>query len=123
MAPSPSAPSDAHDPSSGDAVHHPPAGHDHAATSSECDEAVAEIYAFLDGELDDTVMIQVEAHLRRCSPCLEAFDFEADLRRVIAAKCTEEVTPEIKARFCGLLRQLSDGGPDAAGVSSPGSAS
>lgn len=123
MSPSPSAPSDAHDPSNGDAVISGPTGHDHATSSTECDEAVAEIYAFLDGELDDTVMIQVEAHLRRCSPCLEAFDFEADLRRVIAAKCTEEVTPDIKARFCGLLRQLSDGGPDAAGVSSPGSGS
>ena len=63
MAPSPSAPSDAHDPSSGDAVHHPPAGHDHAATSSECDEAVAEIYAFLDGELDPFI----EAYLMAAS--------------------------------------------------------
>ncbi len=120
MSPSPPAPNAADDPSANDAVVHGRSGHDHAASSTECDEAVAEIYAFLDGELDDTVMIQVEAHLRRCSPCLEAFDFEADLRRVIVAKCTEEVTPEIKARFCGLLRQLSDGGPDAAGVSSPG---
>ena len=87
------------------------AGHDHAAHEHEtnCDEAVAELYAFLDGELDDTVMIQVEAHLRRCSPCLEAFDFEADLRRVISAKCSEQVTPEVKARFCGMLHQLSSG--------------
>lgn len=113
MTSSPSAPSPADDPS----------GHGHAASSTDCDEAVAEIYAFLDGELDDTVMIQVEAHLRRCSPCLEAFDFEADLRRVIAARCTEQVAPEIKARFCDLLRQLSDGGPAVAGVPSPGSAS
>ncbi len=101
--------------------------HDHADDQSDCDEAVAELYAFLDGELDDAVMIQVEAHLRRCSPCLEAFDFEADLRRVIAAKCTEQVTPEVKARFCGVLHQLSAGivpgdadgvGPDA-GVPAP----
>lgn len=101
--------------------------HDHAGHRSDCDEAVAELYAFLDGELDDAVMVQVEAHLRRCSPCLEAFDFEADLRRVIAAKCTEQVTPEVKARFCGVLRQLSagvvadggDGSAPGAGVPAP----
>ena len=80
----------------------------------------AELYAFLDGELDDRVMLQVETHLRRCSPCLEAFDFEADLRRVIAAKCTEQVTPEVRARFCGLLHELSSGGTDGvSGVTAP----
>ena len=65
-------------------------------------------------------MLQVETHLRRCSPCLEAFDFEADLRRVIAAKCTEQVTPEVRARFCGLLHELSSGGTDGvSGVTAP----
>ncbi len=93
--------------------------HDHGDTN--CDEAVAELYAFLDGELDDAVMIQVETHLRRCSPCLEAFDFEADLRRVIAAKCTEHVSAEAKARLCVVIRELSiqgvvTGAADAADV-------
>jgi anti-sigma factor (TIGR02949 family) len=93
-------------------------GHDHDGPTADCDEAVAELYAFLDGELDDAVLIQVETHLRRCSPCLEAFDFEADLRRVIAAKCSEQVPPDIKARFCGMLRDLGNadlGSGDAAG--------
>lgn len=90
------------------------AGHDHER-ETDCDEAVAELYAFLDGELDAAVLVQVETHLRRCSPCLEAFDFEADLRRVIAAKCTEQVPPDIKARFCGMLRDL---GTDAGSAGS-----
>jgi anti-sigma factor (TIGR02949 family) len=97
----PEPPGDARDPSH--------EGHDHVQVA-DCDEAVAELYAFLDGELDDTMLLKVEAHLRRCSPCLEAFDFEADLRRVIAAKCEEQVPPDIKARFCGMLRQLSTAG-------------
>ncbi len=95
--------------------------HDHDHGDTNCDEAVAELYAFLDGELDDAVMIQVETHLRRCSPCLEAFDFEADLRRVIAAKCTEHVSAEAKARLCVVIRELSiqgvvTGAADAADV-------
>ena len=102
------------------------ASHAHDGRGADCDEAVAELYAFLDGELDDAALIQVETHLRRCSPCLEAFDFEADLRRVIAAKCSEQVPPDIKARFCGMLRDLGngsfseDGGDGAApGVTAP----
>lgn len=98
------------------------AGHAHGSATAEpeCQDAVAELYAFLDGELSEGVMVQVEAHLRRCSPCLEAFDFEADLRRVIAAKCSEQVPSELRDRFCGMLRDLgtSDGGagPDGLGV-------
>ena len=121
MSPTPSAsptPGDRADrPDPSGQVDHP--GHDHSV-ASDCDEAIAELYAFLDGELDDRVMLQVETHLRRCSPCLEAFDFEADLRRVIAAKCTEQVTPEVRARVCGLLHELSSGGTaGVSGVSAP----
>ncbi|MBS1837662.1 MAG: mycothiol system anti-sigma-R factor [Actinobacteria bacterium] len=75
----------------------------------DCAEAVAEIYGFLDRELDDAVMIQIEAHLRRCAPCLDAFDFEVELRRVIAARCTEQVTPQVRERFCQMLRDLGSG--------------
>lgn len=99
-------------------------GHDHAEhrADTNCDEAVAELYAFLDGELDDVVMAQVEAHLRRCSPCLEAFDFEADLRRVISAKCTEQVTPQARARLCVTLRELSVRGTVTGGTDGTGGA-
>ena len=102
-APSPSGPSEVPDAVSADHD-----GHDHGEETN-CDESLAELYAVLDGELDAAVLVQVETHLRRCSPCLEAFDFEADLRRVIAAKCTEQVPPEIKERFCGMLRDLGSG--------------
>ncbi len=80
----------------------------------QCREAVAELYAFLDGELDDTTMVRLETHLRRCSPCLEAFDFETELRRVIATRCVEEVPPEIRERFCSMLRTLASGGDPSA---------
>lgn len=92
-------------------------GHDapHAGAAAfgadpQCREAVAELYAFLDGELDETTMVRLEAHLRRCSPCLEAFDFETELRRVIVARCAEEVPPAMRERFCRMLRDLAAGG-------------
>ena len=102
----------------------PEGSHDHRVDGShdaDCAEAVAEIYGFLDGELDAGVMSEIEAHLRRCSPCLEAFDFEVELRRVIVARCTEEVAAELRDRFCRMLRDLGAGGSGGVGVpSTPG---
>ena len=86
----------------------PCSGSDH-----DCDDAVAQLYTFLDGELDDQTLVKVEAHLRHCAPCLEAFDFEAELRKVVAAKCREQAPAELKVRILTVLQQLeaSPGAP------------
>ena len=76
---------------------------------ANCADAVERLYHFLDGELDDTRRAMVEQHLDECLPCLEAFDFEAELRQVIARKCRETV-PE-KLRFRILLAIQAEFGP------------
>lgn len=73
----------------------------------ECEEAVERLYEFLDGELDAASMARVEEHLHHCSPCLEAFDFHAQLRSVVRSKCSEQMPTEVKVR---LLALLTDGG-------------
>lgn len=90
----------------------PDAVHSHCGdplADADCAEAVAAIYTFLDGELDETVVVQIEAHLQRCSPCLDAFDFEAELRRVIARRCVESIPDESRVRLKQMLSDLSSG--------------
>lgn len=70
----------------------------------KCDDAIAQLYEFLDGELDDVARARIEAHLRECSPCLEAFDFEADLRRIVSSRCRDRVPEELRERIRGLLQ-------------------
>ena len=41
-------------------------------TGHNCDDALAELHLYLDRELDEETVIRIEAHLRGCSPCLEA---------------------------------------------------
>ena len=66
-------------------------------------DAVEQLYAYLDGELDHSTVVRVEAHLRRCSPCLEAYDFSADLRRVIASKCSQSMPADVRSRLLGMI--------------------
>ncbi len=65
----------------------------------KCGDAVERLYDYLDGELDEARMALVKRHLDECLPCLEAFDFEAELRQVIARKCREPVPEQLRVRI------------------------
>lgn len=69
----------------------------------DCNNALAELYYYLDGEMDDVARARIEGHLRDCSPCLEAFDFEAELRRVVADRCRDRVPDELRSRILTAL--------------------
>ena len=72
-----------------------------------CTEVLDQVYSYLDGEADELDCARIQQHLDECGPCLEAFDFEAELRIIIAKKCKERVPDELKARIVAVL--LSEG--------------
>lgn len=72
-------------------------------TERPCDDAISELYRFLDGELDTPTRARIQAHLDECSPCLEAFDFEFELRRVVADRCHEQVPDDLRNRILSQL--------------------
>jgi mycothiol system anti-sigma-R factor len=82
------------------------AGHDHG----NCDEALHELYTFLDGELTDDRRSRIRVHLDDCSPCLEVFDFEAELRIVIKQKCRDQVPDALRQRIFDTIG-AGDTGP------------
>jgi mycothiol system anti-sigma-R factor len=89
--------------------------HPSAAGSGECQEALDRLYHFLDGELTEERRHQIQHHLDDCSPCLEAFDFEAELKIVIARRCKESVPDALRMRIATALREatVDGGGPPA----------
>ncbi|HUR17560.1 MAG TPA: mycothiol system anti-sigma-R factor [Acidimicrobiales bacterium] len=70
----------------------------------DCGEAMHRLYHYLDGELDDIRRADIRSHLDNCLPCLDAFDFETELRAVIARKCRERVPDELRARIAVALQ-------------------
>ena len=79
-----------------------------------CDDALHELYGYLDGELTAERRNDIQHHLDDCPPCYEAFDFEAELRLVIARKCTETVPDSLKQRIAEAIRQEA-ATPDSTG--------
>ena len=65
---------------------------------SDCEDALHELYGFLDGELTDDKRKLIQHHLDDCQPCAEPYDFEAELRQVIRRKCQEQVPDTLVAK-------------------------
>lgn len=73
-----------------------------------CTEAVELLYHYLDGELTEERRIVIQRHLDDCPPCFSAFDFEAELRVVVAQKCRERVPESLRNRVAEAIRGLQD---------------
>ena len=69
----------------------------------DCQEAMHTLYHFLDGELTEVRRVEIQRHIEGCSPCLEAFDFEAELRIVISRKCREQVPDSLRERVAKAI--------------------
>ena len=69
-----------------------------------CEEALQELYHFLQGELTEERRSLINGHLDGCTTCLGAFDFEAELRRVVAERCRETVPEHLRLRIAALIQ-------------------
>jgi mycothiol system anti-sigma-R factor len=69
----------------------------------DCNETIERLYHYLDGELTDERRVEIKRHLDDCPPCLHAFDFEAELRVVIADRCKDRVPEGLRLRIHAAL--------------------
>ncbi len=69
---------------------------------ADCDDTLRELYTYLDGELSPKTHDAIASHLHGCLDCLQAYDFQAELRTVIARKAREDQVP------ASLLRKVQE---------------
>ena len=81
--------------------------------SGDCEEAVHQLYDFLDGELTEERRHEIAVHLDRCRPCAGAAEFEADLRAVIASRCRDRVPDALIARIGTAIDEEQRRHPEA----------
>lgn len=70
----------------------------------DCAAVVRRLYHFLDGELTEERRTAIRRHLDECGPCIDAFDFEAELRQVVASRCRERVPDSLRDRVAAAIR-------------------
>ena len=74
-------------------------------SKAACQDALHELYGYLDGELTDDRRAAIHRHLDECQPCAEPYDFEAELREVVRRKCQEQVPDTLMAKVREALER------------------
>ena len=75
--------------------------------SVDCEEAVHELYHYLDGSSPRSGATKIRVHLDWCGPCGGAAEFEAELRKVIANRCKDRVPQSLIDRVAAALNEES----------------
>lgn len=76
-----------------------------ACGDGDCQDALERLEAFLDGELPETDVDDLRAHLTACYPCTDRVSFEEQLRTIVRRDCVDAAPPtllaQIEARLAG----------------------
>jgi anti-sigma factor (TIGR02949 family) len=70
----------------------------------DCDEALAELEAYLDGELPEVASHQVEQHLFGCQSCFDRSEFRRRVRDIVRSKCG--IRADIPAGVAERIRRM-----------------
>lgn len=74
-------------------------------TPITCEEALRELYAFLDDELDGHTHRVIEHHLRVCRACYSRAEFERRLKERLRETRSAKASPELQARLRKMMTQ------------------
>ena len=72
-----------------------------------CSEVLDRIYAYLDGELDDSDCAKVREHLDECGPCLREYGLEGAVKRLVAKHCgCDQVPADLRAKVLVRIQEV-----------------
>jgi len=67
---------------------------------ADCNDTIAQLYAYLDRFLDDELRLEIDEHLRVCRDCQGRLEFEHTLKLTIRERSREEpVDEELRQRL------------------------
>lgn len=72
----------------------------------DCKKYFERISEYLDGELDDDICHEIEAHLEECPDCRACLDSLKKTIQLCKEAVKEEIPPDIRERLRKNLRQL-----------------
>jgi anti-sigma factor (TIGR02949 family) len=71
-----------------------------------CREAVEQLWAYIDGELENTDVNSVEEHLEACKGCYPHYDFQKAFREFVRRHADRAVPADLRKRI--FLRLLAE---------------
>ncbi len=79
----------------------------------DCAKALERMAFFIDRELADADLADIQRHIDECAPCLSTHDLEQTVKALVARSCRERAPQELRARVLVRIHevqiQISDG--------------
>jgi mycothiol system anti-sigma-R factor len=72
----------------------------------QCEEVVANLLAYLDGEIDQRKRARIDRHLEECHGCCSRAEFERALRKKVGELGREKATDSIRTRVRALIDEF-----------------
>jgi anti-sigma factor (TIGR02949 family) len=71
-----------------------------------CEEAVRQLWEYLDGAVEGHDLEQLEQHLERCRRCCAELEFTEHLRHFLRTAADEEIPADVMARLNATVEDL-----------------
>ena len=74
-----------------------------------CQEALQNLYEFIDQELDKATVAEIQTHLEHCEGCLGKFEAERLFKEMLRAKASgERVSEEMRGRILARIASQTE---------------
>ena len=73
---------------------------------TDCAKVLAQLYTFIDHELDDASSGEIQHHLDECAPCLHHHELDILVRRLVARSCSEPAPAPLRDRVLLSIREV-----------------
>jgi len=60
----------------------------------DCGEILQRVYVFIDNELEDASSDEIRQHLEECAPCLDEYDLERCVKKLVHRSCGSDHAPD-----------------------------
>ena len=72
-----------------------------------CTEVLAELYAYLDEELDSPWRAKIAQHLDECGPCLREYGLEEVVKQLVHRCCRDDKAPqELRVKVMARIQEI-----------------
>jgi anti-sigma factor (TIGR02949 family) len=72
--------------------------------AQDCEHVLQRVHEFIDNELDSASGDVIRQHLADCEPCLDKFDVEQAVKKLVASRCGGDTAPaHLRDKVLGQL--------------------
>ena len=72
----------------------------------DCEKALANLYLFIDEEIDTASCAEIQVHIDECSDCLGVYDLERVVKSLVSRSCSETAPQPLREKVLLSIRTV-----------------